>query len=211
MKIDRYDIALINGACKSDEAARPTLRCLHLTKGRIEAADGFMLAVRDLDLGKDEAKPETLLPIKMLKQIKTSEKQQAIMAVIDGKATITYRDDKGKPVDFEPSLSFKTFGDGKNFPNTDQLWVNTEKKAYIAVNVDLLKKLVACLPNSGILRLGITDPKEPLEFDCSNMDRPIRGMIMPMYVEWSGHEWHGKAEAEPTGEVKKELVKAEAT
>uniref|UniRef100_A0A6M3J334 DNA polymerase n=1 Tax=viral metagenome TaxID=1070528 RepID=A0A6M3J334_9ZZZZ len=189
MKLDRYDIAMVNAACKQDETARPMLQCLHFTKGRVEAADGFMLATRDLDLQDGEEKPEALLNTKMIKQIKPARRQETILQITDKRATVSYQDEEGKPVEFEPSISFATFD--ATFPDTDQLWTSLEKKAQIAISVSLLKKLIACLPDGvgSILRIGITEPTAPLEFECSNMDRPIRGMIMPMHVDWKEHKW----------------------
>jgi len=191
MKLDKYDIAMVNGACKDDEAARPMLQCLHFTKGRVEAADGFMLAVRDLDLKDGEEKPEALINTRMLKQIKPARRQEAILSISDGKAKVSYQKDDGtgEPAEFEPSMSFATFGDGKSFPDTDQLWASVEKKAQIAVSVNLLRKLLVCLPADGILRIGVTEPAAPLEFECSHMDRPIRGMLMPMFVDWNDFHW----------------------
>jgi len=196
MKLDRYDLALVNAACKDDETVRPMLQCLHFTKGRVEAADGSMLAVRDLDLQVGEEKPEALLNTRMVKQIKPARRQEALMAIADKRAIVNYQDEEGKPAEFEPSMSFATYGDGKSFPNTDPLWITAEKKAQIAVSVGFLKKLLSCLPNDGILRIGIIEEKAPLEFECSNMDRPIRGMLMPMYIDWENHKWHGKVEQE---------------
>ena len=205
MKLDRYDLAMVNAAVKGDETARPMLQCLHFTKGRVEAIDGFMLAVRELDLQDGEEKPEALLNTRMIKQIKPAKRQEAILELTDKRATVRYQDEEGKPAEFEPAVSFAVFGDGKSFPNTDQLWPTVEKKAQIAVSVDLLKRLLAALPANGFLRIGITEPTEPLEFECSNMDRPIRGMLMPMFVSWKEHQWHGKVEAKETKSDDKEI------
>jgi len=194
MRLDRYDLALVNAACNEHDTARLVLQCLHFTKGRVEAADGFMLVVRDLDLQEGEEKPEALLNARMVKQIKPARRQEAILQITDKRATVNYHDEEGKPAEFEPSISFAVYGDGKSFPSTDVLWTTMEKKAQIAIDVGLLKKLIAILPADGILRIGIIDEKSPLEFECSNMDRPIRGMIMPMYVDWKEHKWNGKIE-----------------
>jgi len=192
MKLDKYDLALVNAACGDEDTARPMLQCLHFTKGKVEAADGFMLAERDLDLQEGEKKPEALLNFRMVKKIKPERRQEAILAITDGKANVNYQQPDGEPVEFTPSISFGTLNG--TFPNTDALWVTGEKKAQIAVSVGLLKKLIATLPLDGILRIGITNEKSPLEFECSNMDRPIKGMIMPMFVDWKEHKWHGKVE-----------------
>lgn len=194
MRLDRYDLALVNAACNEDETARPMLQCLHFTKGRVEASDGFMLAVRDLDLQEGEEPPEALLNSRMIKQIKPARRQEAILQVTGKRATVSYQDEKGDPAEFEPSITFGTFTNIATFPNTDQLWVTAEKKAQIAVSVGLLKRLLAIMPNDGILRIGITEPSAPLEFECSNMDRPIKGLLMPMFVDWKEHKWNGKIE-----------------
>jgi len=188
MKLDKYDLALVNAACKDGDTARPMLQCLHFTKGRVEATDGFMLAVRDIDLKDGEEKPEALLNIRMLKRIKPDRRQETILSITDSKAKVNYvKDDgSGKPAEFAPSISFGTLN--ATFPNTDQLWASAEKKAHIAISVGLLKKLLACLPADGILKIGITEPTDPLEFECSNMDRPIRGLLLPMLVAWKGHD-----------------------
>ncbi len=202
MKLDIYDIAMVNGTCK--EISRPLLQCLHLTKGRIEVADGFMLATRDLEFEKDEDKPETLLPAKMIKGVKAGIKQQTILKTDNKIANITYQDETGLPIDFEPSYSFKAYGDGKSYPNIDALFqpIKTEKTAYIAVGVGILKKLLSCMPNGGILRIGITEPTAPLEYECSNMDRPIRGLLMPMFIDWEDFKWH----REPTSTKEKPVA-----
>ena len=201
MKIDRYDLALVNATC--GETTRPMLQCLHFTKGRVEAADGFMLVVRDLDLQEDEDKPEALINFKMIKKIKPERRQEIFLAITDSKATVNYRKETGEPAEYEPSISFATYKDGKLFPDTDQLWTTAEKKTQIAVGVGLLKKLLAIMPNEGILRIGITEPTAPIEFVCSNMGRPIRGMLMPMFVDWGEHSWHGKVEENKKGDGRK--------
>ena len=191
MKLDKYDVALINATAK--EPASKLLQCLHLSKGRIEAADGFMMARRELELEEGEVQPETLISAAMFKNIRPSKKQEALLATDNNSVTLTYRNaEDGQPVEFEPTLSFKAYGYGETFPNLDAQYDNspTEKKAHIAVSVSLLKKLLACLPNEGILRIGINEVAEPMEYECSNMDRPIRGLIMPMFVDWSDFKWH---------------------
>ena len=189
MKLDRYDIAMANGASKEDP--HPILQNMHLTKGRIEVADGFIILTRELDLEEGEEKPETLLPARMVKGIESGQKQQALLKTDGEKAVVTYQDEVGRAVEFEPALSFKTSGDGKSFPDISQHFdrCGTKKKAHIAVNVGLLKKMLACLPDTGHLRLGITELDKPLEFECSNMDRPIRSMLMPMIIDWEGFKW----------------------
>jgi len=180
------------------------LQCLHLTKGRVEVADGFILAVRELDLQEGEESPEALIPSKMIKNVKAGKKQQALLAVEDSQAVVTYQDEEGEPIDFEPSYSFRTYGDGKSYPDIKEPCkpYETKKKVQIAINVGLLKKMLSCLPNDGMLRLGITKPDEPLSWYCSNMDRPIWGMLMPMSTDWQDFKWEGiKSDVQPQTET----------
>jgi len=191
MKLDKYDIAMVNAGCKTDEPARPMLQCLNLTKGRIEVANGFIMATRDLELEDGEAKPETLLPISMVKQIKAGGKQQAILKTDNQVSTVTYQDEMGKQTEFEPEYSFKSLSNSKSFPDTTQIFPkDTTKKAHICVLVRELRSILNILPNNGFLRIGITEPDKALEFECDHMDRPIRGLIMPMFVDWKDFKWH---------------------
>uniref|UniRef100_A0A6M3LJ28 DNA polymerase n=1 Tax=viral metagenome TaxID=1070528 RepID=A0A6M3LJ28_9ZZZZ len=198
MKLDRYDIALVNGTGKED--ARPMLQNVHLNKGRLEVADGFMLAFRETDVTPEEKEITTLLPAKILRTIKSTTKRQAILAVGTEELQVRYQNETGEPVDFNPTLSFHPGDTSGTYPELTQLFPkDTTKKAHIAVGVGLLKRLLACLPDDGHLRIGITEPDKPLEFECSNMDRPIRGLVMPMFVDWQDFKWY--RESEPEGKA----------
>ncbi len=188
MKLDKYDLAMVNATSK--ENSRPVLQTLHLTKGRIEVASGALLALRDLELSENEAPPEALLPVKAVKQIKTTQAQRTLLIVEEDIAKIIYQTRQGGTIEFEPTFSFKTFKQG-TFPDIASLIqkVPTVKRVQTAISVNLLKKLVSILPDDGILRIGITEPEKEIEFSCEIMDRPIRGLIMPMYVAWGKFSW----------------------
>ena len=193
MKLDKYDIALVNGTSK--EVARPMLQNVHLNKGRLEAADGFILAFREADVSPEEKEITTLLPAGILRTIKSTPKKQAILTVGTEELQIQYQNDAGEPIDYNPTLSFQPGDTTKTYPELKQLFPkDTTKKAHIALSVSLLKKLLTCLPDEGYLRIGITEIDKPLEFECSNMDRPIRGMVMPMFVDWEDFKWHREPE-----------------
>jgi len=192
MKLDKYDIKLTNGCAK--EQSRPILTNVCLRDGKLAAADGFMLVVRDADLGEGENPPETMLPTSILKTVKADSKRIANLEINDGCKLSYYRENLA-PLDYEPVLSFK-LGTDKAFPDFDQLFPKEQKKtAVTAVSVGLLKKLCSILPDDGILRLGISNPvgsgeyAQPIEFHCGKMDRPIYGLLMPMYVDWQDFKW----------------------
>jgi len=188
MKLDKWDIAIVNAANKND-VSRPVLQTVCLKNGKLAAADGFMLVVRDAAMEPGESKDQQLLPAQCWRNIKTDGKKIAQLSAKDGEATISYKNDKGKPIEYDPQYSFKLM-ENATFPNYPQLFPeSTEKKAQIAVNVGKLKKLLSCMPDTGILRIGITEPSAPMEVECV-ADRPIRGLLMPMYVEWDKFRWY---------------------
>jgi hypothetical protein len=208
MKLDKFDIALTNGCAKED--SRPVLTNLCLRNGKLAAADGFMLVVRDADLAEGENPPETMLPAKILKTIKPGHsvkvgrvnRKVSAELTINGRCEVSYKTETGEPVEYETSMSFKPSNPG-TFPNYNQLFPKgQEKTAVTAVSVRLLKQLVKCLPDDGIVRLGIVNPTSPLEFHCTDTfsERPIYGMLMPMYVDWSTFRW-------PRDEENQEKVK----
>lgn len=128
----------------------------------------------------------------MLKTIKLRDKQQAELSVTtDGNIEVRYQYSNGKPAEFEPTLRFKPDPIKEAYPDIRKLFPeDITKTTQIAINVKLLRKLLTCLPNDGILYLGITAPDQSLEFEVSNMKRPIRGLIMPIRADWAHFKWH---------------------
>ena len=197
MKLDKYDIALVN-AC--GDAERPILQNVCVRDGELIAVNGFILAMRKADMQPEEKLDgDLLLPASMLKQVKPAPMKQANLTLIDDseRAKITYVSALGLPLESEPELLFKLYSTKAQtfpniiFPSISSLYRQspTEKKAHVAVDMGLLKKLLACMPNDGILRIGVSEPASPVEFECSSMERPIQALLMPMYVDWTKHNW----------------------
>lgn len=197
IKLDKYDLKLVNDAAKME--SRPILNNICLRKGEFSSADGFMLITRDADIVEGEVNNDVMIPAEIIKEIKINPDKQAELEIEGDILSVSYKNKYNCEKQFSPTLVFKPFTDGV-FPNYSALFPeDTEKKAVIALSVDLLKKALDTMPNDGILRIGIpkhndTDLSGPVEFECSNMDRPIRGMLMPMYVEWKSFKWHRKIE-----------------
>ncbi len=197
MKLDKYDIALANACAKDD--GRPVLTNVCYRNGKLAASDGFALVVREVEKETSEDYPDTLLPAKILKTIKPTQNKVAELT-IDSKCQVTYKKVTGENIESEPTNAFKPSTSG-TFPNYAQLFPKgQDKTAKSVLSVGLLKRVLSCLPNDGVLRIGlINTPDEkassqPIEFECSNIDRPIYGMIMPMYVDWSDFKWHREPE-----------------
>ena len=187
MKLDKYDIALAN-VSSANADYRPVLNTLRLHNGNLEAADGYMLIRRQADLETGDDSKSVLFPAKMIKAIRSSPKRIAKLNVDSTKATVTYADDKDKTAPFNPTVTFDLAqGD---YPDTDRLFPGTEKKAQVAINIGLLKRLLSCMPDKELLRIGVVGPQSPVEIEVTGMDRPIRGVIMPAFLDWSNFVWH---------------------
>lgn len=196
IKLDKYDIAMANAVGKEDGCS--TLCNICLKDGKLVAADGYMLIVRDAEIIEGERDSEILLPGSIIKTIRTTPKRQAELVCEDANLSVSYKNEVDLPIDYDPTLTFKHCNtDTSKYPDYLPLFPkDTAKKAHIALGVGLLKRLISCLPEDGFLRMGITDDTSPLEFECVNPGRPIRGMIMPMGIDWEGFEWHRELETE---------------
>lgn len=203
MKLDKYDMALANGAASED--SRPILTNISLRDGTFEVADGFMLICRKADIGKDEPITEEVqIPAKLAKQIKPTAKKPAIVKLNGKEATVTYQDEHGEVI--EPKLIFSV-GNEKNFPGYQQLFPKGKKHHEYAISISVLRKALDCLPRTGTLRLGFMEEKSaPVEFLYSaagltdhayDEKRLTYGLIMPMFMSWEGNEWQ-RANEKPT-------------
>lgn len=183
VELDKYDIALTK-ACATDDN-RLVLTNVAYQGGKFKASDGFLLVMRE---ASNPNSMDTMIPAKILKTIKTTEKKVANLT-IDNRCQVTYTDAAGKEIESEPTVSFKPAAG--TFPNTKTIMPKgQEKKATVALSVGLLKKMLSCLPNDGTLRIGLNGTTDPVEFHCGGfIDRPIYGAIMPMYIEWKGFKW----------------------
>ena len=201
MKLDRYDVGLTK-ACETKDA-RPILTMVSLRDGELAAANEFMFAVRDADLPPDEKDTTTLLPAAMLNTLKLTSRKQATLQLTNDKATVSFTDNAEKPLENEPEFRFSIPLPSTPFPDYKKLYGNPQKKAHIALSVSLLRSLLSMLPGDGILCLGIREPTDVVEFECSNMERPIRGAIMPMFVNWAETKWHGPVPEKTVAKPKK--------
>ena len=193
MKIDKYDMALANAATRDE--SRPILTQICFKDGRLAVSGGYILVCRKADTEKDDGfEGEVLIPAKMAKVIKPTDKKPARMTIKDKVITTTYYNESGKEVD--PKLQFKA-DLNTEFPKFTELFPKGKKYYQYAIGIGLLRELISCLPKDGILRLGfMEDCISPMEFrvsgnvsadyDCA---RPIYGLVMPMVVPWDEPIW----------------------
>jgi hypothetical protein len=193
LKLDKYDIALTN-CCAKEKENRPVLQCVSLRNGELSATNGFILITREaLDASPEEKERELLLPATVLRKFKTRTtrtKSTIFLSLLEDEAIIT------TPGIEESKFKLPT----GTFPKYDKLF-NDEpirKLAQTAVIVGKLKQILSTMPNDGILRIGVSETTSPIEFECSAtiytpIERPIRGMVMPIFVDWTEFKWHRRS------------------
>lgn len=187
IKLDQKDVALTKA---TTSFSKPVLNNMCVKDGKLITADGFMLVMRDANCDNNEQ--EVLIPAKIINSLKVNSNRIADINADKDTIEVNFIDNKGNIKPDEYTATYKTYATGV-FPDVEALYKNTNKKAEIALNVSLLKRLLSCLPNSGTLRLKISELTNPVEFNCYVGDeRPIYGLLMPMYVEWDDFKWHSE-------------------
>jgi hypothetical protein len=184
MIIDRDDVRLANGV--APELSRPTLTCVMVKKGRMIAADGFMLVSHTtrLEQGEKESDKEVLIPGSLIKQIVPRSVGGVARIKVNGTGEISYlsKGVSGTKLMFDPPTG--------SFAKIPELLagIPTEKKFEVALSASLLKKLCSCLPANAQIRFGFTASDKAVEFDVPNSDRKIKGILMPMFIQ-HGAPW----------------------
>jgi hypothetical protein len=175
--------------------SRPILENVLLRNGRLVAADGFMLVTKKADLqegeklGQDE---EVLIPARMLEYLKPGRGDHVELELEEsGSLYAVIRNDNGDAKD--PSYHFLPGrgGDAKKYPDYENITLpRGEKQAVVAVGAKLLRKFLSCLPDDGVLRIGIIDSRSPVEFSIADGSGGLyRGVIMPMFTQWDEVRW----------------------
>jgi hypothetical protein len=182
-KLTKKHRALKNAASK--DTSRPTLHCIHITKGKVQAADGFIAMERGLDYDGDE---DFLLNVdditghqdaKMMGGVVYVKQDDGSMRVIGKGINII------KPVE-------------GNYPNIDNLYPTTEPVFKIGISRTLLQQMLNCLDkdetaikfifygeNSPVkIIAGPFDSKNTVPQLLPNDGDSVQGLIMPMKVQW---------------------------
>lgn len=149
---------------------RPTLRCVHIKKNIIEAANGFIFTQKKIDYQYDE---ELLIdrdefinhkPTKFRRIVHyDSNSDETIIAM--GKFTNIFKPYNG------------------DFPNTEQLYPKKEPVFRIALSKIHLKTLIDSLDTDNeAIKFSFYGEHEPVVFQSNN--ETTKGCIMPMFVQW---------------------------
>jgi len=207
MKLTKDDLRIVNGVAA--ETSRPVLGHVLLRRGKLAVADGFLLVVKDADFEEGDGlaeEEEVLLPPDMLSFLKPGKSEHVRVKMEspfdDISATISATIIGANNLPKDPTLHFFPGRVGEHtFPKYEQVIGSPGKKAVTAVDVNLLRKLLKCLPERGTLKIRVGEMTQPIEFCFTNaLDRSdIRAFVMPMFVNVGEQMW---AEDDPTWKKK---------
>jgi len=165
-KLDKTDRLIINAAAK--DADSQVLHCVHISKGRIEAANGFVLVERKIDYDGDDL----LLDMCDIAKHKDSKALNAVVYTSDG--------DNIKAIGESINIISKVEG---TFPNTEQLYPVGEPVFKIALSKDRLMEVLKCLDKyEEKVKLYFYSKELPVKFETVSGD--VKGLIMPMSADW---------------------------
>ena len=184
---------LANATCRDTE--RPILTGVYLHGLTAVATDGYILVIKTLatpemalDAVADDGINEIIIPADALKGCPGDDIELECIETVKVK-TNSMLEETTNPIKTVVRLN----GDGfsveadsieGHYPNYLGLFPKTPKFGEVAVNTALLKKLLKSVPDNATMRLRISEPDKPIEFQCvdDDGDEPIRGIIMPLAV-----------------------------
>jgi hypothetical protein len=188
IKLNRSHRLVANIACDKNDG-RKMLTCVHVCKGKVEAADGFAWVRKKTDY---QGKSDLLIPASKLKDCKDKE----VSCVIQKDNSVIIQD--GNTSHYVPRHDFET-----PYPKAaDDVLINTkdEPVCKIALGKSLLQRVLKCLDKEeDIVRFYIFKRSDPVLFTvypdedakklpCGAWDAEVVGLIMPMYVNWEDKE-----------------------
>ena len=154
---------------------RPVLGCVKIGNGEIIAVDGFMLARKSIET---EGEGEVLVKAAdILKAKKAGGRELEKILINADEKTITDKDGK-VDASFEPLQA--------DYPDLEQTYSTSERKAFVTLNSSLLAKLLKIVGMNTAIKLRIRGTTEPVEFVAGN----VSGLIMPMYIQEEDERWH---------------------
>ena len=174
VKLNKEAVSVAYAA--SQDTSRLVLQSVCIGEGEIIATDGFILAKRKVET---EGKTMLLNAKNLLDfyRIFAEDGELAISTSEDGKKTIIEKPDASIFLTVQPG----------NYPSIPRLYKNLEEpKAYVALGVGLLKKLIQLSNDSTFIKFRVRSSKNAVEFIVGD----TYGLIMPMDVEEESELWH---------------------
>ncbi len=194
---------LANGASNKEDS--PLMRGVHITKDKAVVADGSLLVIKSLQVNEMDFAPtfedgidDIIVPAEALKACKGDEiGLQTIEAMrsvpkehlLDPDASETVTKVVARLDGEDYSVEVDAI-DG-DYPNHVALFKPSPFVGQIAISTNVLKKLFKALPNDSIVKLRISEPDKPVEFQCTDPDGdlPLRGLVMPLATSWLNTTW----------------------
>lgn len=156
---------------------RPILECVKIGNSKIVAADGFMLAIRTITTDPEEGE-EILIKAKALLEAKAILKAETLLIESqDGKtATISSESKRENALNITITTDIV---EGK-FPMYQQVIPKSERKAYVALQANIVAKLLKTTSSDdGIaMKIKVREPADPVEIHIRDTDI----YVMPYFV-----------------------------
>jgi len=166
LKLNKVDRLICNAAAKDTE--RPVLHCVHISKGKIEAANGFVLMERKSDYDGDDI----LLDIADIAKHKDAKGLGGVVYTNDG--------DNIKAIGESINIIPKREG---SFPNTDAVYPKEEPVFKISLSRTRILEALKCLDkDEDQLKLYFYGKEYPVKIEAVSGD--VKGLIMPMLAAW---------------------------
>jgi len=166
LKLTKAHRLIVNAAAKDTD--RQVLHCVHITKGRIEAANGFVLVERKIDYDGEDL----LLDISDIAKHKDAKELGGVFYTSDG--------DNIKAIGESINIISKVEG---NFPHTEPLYPTTEPVFKISLSKDRIMEALKCLDkDEEQIKLYFYGIDQPVKLETKAGD--VKGLIMPMKADW---------------------------
>ena len=161
-KLNKTDRLIVNAVAK--DTGRPVLHCVHISKGRIEAANGFVLMERKIDYNGDDL----MLDISDIAKHKDAKGLDGVVYTSDG--------DNIKAIGESINIISKVEG---TFPNTEALYPTAEPVFKISLSKDRIMEALKCLDkNEEQVKFYFYGADQPVKLETLSGD--VKGLIMPM-------------------------------
>ena len=159
---------IIAGCAPKDD--RAILQCVHIKKGLIEVANGFVLVQKPIDYDGEEG---ILLAAKDLKTHKDCEQLRGVYYVKNGTSEVKA---------IGESTYILNTQEGK-FPETSVLWPTTKPVFEIGLSKKVLESMLASLDKgTEAVKLVFHTKNSPVEFYALD-ESGTKGLIMPYKLE----------------------------
>jgi hypothetical protein len=165
--------------CTDAKFWKPAGHVVRIGAGRIVSSDGYGMTRAPLDYDGE--------PVLVDAAIVSSLKRGGDIEVEGGKVRTFSVDGVAEYIS----------GEQPEYPDVDETWAKLTKrkpKACIAMNPNLLKKMLSCMEKTdgwkqgpeAIVRLYVRRRRDPLEWRIEAEGKTIvEGLIMPMFVAWA--------------------------